>query len=465
MFDETLRQGLAVQLGQLPFLSIVSEERIRKALQLMGQSTTARLTSDVARDICVRTGSTAVVNGSIAGLGNQYVIGLRAENCATGDLLDEEQLQAARKEDVLSILSQLATKFRTPVGESRATVQQHSTPLEEATTKSLNALKAYSAAMNSVSGPQRDLPLLTRAIDIDPNFAGAHARLGLAYSTLGESLLGEKSTNKAYELRDHANDRERFFITTIYERQVTGNLEKEAETLRLWAQTYPRDAMPHGLMGGFATAGTRKYELMIQASRDAMAIDPDLVPAYFNVAWGHVYLVGLNDAEQALQQAIGHAPDQPDVLILRFHIAFLKGDTAGMEREGALAKGKPSEEDRLSHLQALVLARAGRLEAARLSTRHAIELASAAGQRERAAVWETAAAVWERCTVIAPLRSGARCTSSRWRLDDTSPTPWPWRLPASIPGCRPSLTILATGSPRTRPSGSPTCRCSERCPR
>ena len=273
VFDETLRQGLAVQLEQSPFLSIVPEERIRKALRLMGQSSSARLTGDIARDLCVRTGSTAVVTGSIASLGTQYVLGLRAENCGTGDLLDQEQLTAARKEEVLNVLSQLATKFRTRVGESLATVQKHSKPLEEATTSSLDALKAYSAALN-LSVDSRIVPLYKRALDIDPNFAIAHAQLGLAYSDLGESLLGEQSTRKAYKLRDRANDRERFFITTIYDRQVTGNLEKEAETLRLWEQTYPRDPIAPGLMGGFAAAGTGKYELMIQKSRDAIAIDP-----------------------------------------------------------------------------------------------------------------------------------------------------------------------------------------------
>ena len=201
--------------------------------------------------------------------------------------------------------------------------------------------------------------------------------------------------SKAYELRDRANDRERFFITTIYDRQVTGNLEKEAETLGLWAQTYPRDPVAHGLMAGYASAGTGKYELMIQKARDAIAVDPDVTPAYFSLAWGYVCLARPNDAEQALGQAIGHAPGVPEVLIHSFQIAFLKGDDAGMERQVGLARGKPEVEDWIAHVQALVLARAGRLEAARQSARHAIELASAAGQGERAAVRETAAAVWE----------------------------------------------------------------------
>ncbi len=395
VFDETLRQGLAVQLEQSPFLSIVPEERIHKALQLMGLPAGARLTDDIARDLCVRTGSTSIVRGSISSLGNQYVLGLRAERCGTGEPLDQEQIQAPRKEDVLNVLSQLATKFRTRVGESLATVQKHSMPLEEATTPSLDALKAYSAAMQSSSDSQAAIPLLKRALDIDPNFAIAHALLGLMYSTLGESLLGEASTSTAYQLRYRANDRERFFITTIYERQVTGDLEKEAETLRLWAQTYPRDSNAPGLMGGFATGGTGKYELMIAASREAIAINPDLFPAYFNEVNGYVFLGRPKDAERAFRQAIDRAPGTPDAQTLPYQIAFLNGDAAGMERQAALAKGKPGVEDRISHLQALVLARAGRLEAARQSARHAIELASAAGQHERAAVSETGAAVWE----------------------------------------------------------------------
>ena len=395
VFDETLRQGLAVQLEQSPFLSLVPDDRIRKALQLMGQPLHARLTDQVARDLCVRTGSTGVVTGSIASLGSQYVLGLRAENCETGDLLDQEQLQAARKEDVLNVLSDLATKFRTRVGESRATVQRHSTPLAEGTTTSLEALKAYSAALRSPTDPQIAGPLLKRALDIDPNFAIAHARLGLLYSGIGEWLSGETSTSKAYELRSRANDLERFFIMTIYDRQVTGNLEKEAETLRLWAQTYPRDPNAPGLLGGFYSAGTGKYDFMIQTSRAASAIDPDLVPPYSSAVWGFVCLGRPDEAEQALRQVIDRAPDLPEVAMHRFHIAFLKGDGPGLERQATLAKGKPGVEDWISHLEALFLARAGRLEAARQSARQAIELASAAGQGERAAVRETAVAVWE----------------------------------------------------------------------
>jgi len=396
VFDETLRQGLAVQLGQSPFLSVVSDDRIRRALELMGRPATARLTDDVAREICVRSGSTAVVTGSIASLGSHYVLGLRAENCATGDLLDQEQLQAAQKEDVLNVLSDLATKFRTRAGESLATVQQHSMPLEESTTASLEALKAYSAAYRAAGTPTA-IPQLKRAVDIDPEFAIAHSLLGLLYSTVGETLLGEESVTRAYQLRDRATDRDRFFIMTVYDRQVTGNLEKQGETLRLWAQTYPRDPVAPGLTSGFYTAGTGQYELMIQKARESIAISPDagqVTPAYFNVVWGDLSLGRVADAEQALRQAVARA-EVPDGVADAYHIAFLKGDTAGMERQAALATGKPNLEDWLAHLQALAFARAGRLEAARQSARRAIELASAAGHYERAAVWEMGSAVCE----------------------------------------------------------------------
>jgi tetratricopeptide (TPR) repeat protein len=395
VFDETLRQGLAVQLEQSPFLSVVPEQRIRKALQLMGQPAGAHLTGDIARDVCVRTGSTAVVAGSIASLGRQFVLGLRAENCGTGDVLAQEQLPAARKEDVLNVLSQLATTFRTRVGESLVTVEKHSKPLEEATTPSLDALKAYSAATASTSDAHTGIPLLKRALDIDPDFAIAHAQLALFYSGIGESLLGEQSMSKAYELRDRANDRERFFITTIYDRQVTGNLEKEGETLRLWAQTYPRDPVAHGLAGGYYSAGTGNYELMIRTSRDAIAIAPDLSPPYFGVVGGLISRGLSSEAKQAHQQAVAHAPEAPEVLVHRFQMAFLDGDAEEMDRQVARARGKPEVDDWITHLQALVLARAGRLNTARQSARRAIELAFAAGQSERAAVRETAAAVWE----------------------------------------------------------------------
>src|SRR5579863_2992779 len=252
VFDDTLRQGLAVQLEQSPFLSLISDERIRQMLKLMAKPADARLTPQVAREICQRTASAAVLDGSIASLGSQYVLALRAKDCRTGDVLDEELVQAAKKEDVLNALSQIASRFRTRVGESLSTVKSHDTPLAEATTPSLEALKAYSAGwqVSYSSGAAAAVPFFSRAIEIDPNFASAYAALGRMYGDIGESTLSAKNTSKAYQLRDRASDQERFFISLNYDLQVTGNLEKARQTCDLWVQAYPRAWLPHALMSG-----------------------------------------------------------------------------------------------------------------------------------------------------------------------------------------------------------------------
>ena len=231
VFDDTLRQGLAVSLQQSPFLSFVSDERIRRTLLLMNQPADARLTPDIAQGVCARTASAAVLEGSIAPLGSQYVLGLRAKNCTTGNIVADEQAQAARKEEVLSTLSQIATRFRTRVGESLATIEKHSRPLEEATTPSLEALQAFSAGQNAIRSTfdwGRRLPHFQRAVALDPEFAIAHAMVGFAQSSLGESTLGRQSLLKAYQLRQRASDAERFNIETLYDRDYTGNLETGA---------------------------------------------------------------------------------------------------------------------------------------------------------------------------------------------------------------------------------------------
>lgn len=228
MFDDTLRQALLVELQQSPFLSLISDRQVQKTLALMGQPKDARLTPDIAQQVCERTASAATLEGSIANLGSQYVLGLRARNCTTAGILDQEQIQAARREDVLNALSQIARTFRSRVGESLATVEQHSTPLAEATTSSLEALKAYSTGMKVVvsSGDAAALPFFQRAVEIDPQFAMAYANLGLSYSAIGESVLSAQSTLRAWPYRNRVSERERFFIDFLYDRQVTGNLEK-----------------------------------------------------------------------------------------------------------------------------------------------------------------------------------------------------------------------------------------------
>ena len=396
VFDETLRQGLSVQLEQSPFLSLISDERIRRTLGLMGRPPDAPLTGDVAREVCERTGSVAVLEGSIAALGTEYVLGLRASLCRTGNVLAEDQVQAARKEDVLKALSQIAKTFRTRVGESLATVEKHSAALEEATTASLEALKAYSAGtkLNVIGDYAAALPLFKRAAELDPQFAMAFMRMGRVYSGLGEATLSAESSTRAYELRHRASDRERFFISADYDRQVTGNLERQLQTLTLWAQTYPRDSLVHGLLSGFVTQGTGRYELCLEEAPKSIALDPEVIFPYLNLVACNLYLERIDHAERAWQRAATLNSTFQDVPLFGYYLAFLKADRAGMDRQAAVARSRPGGEESISHIEALVLARAGRLEAAATMARRAVDVVARAGRREGVALYEAAPAVW-----------------------------------------------------------------------
>jgi eukaryotic-like serine/threonine-protein kinase len=392
VFDDTLRQGLSVELQQSPFLSLISDQQVQQTLGLMGQRKDARLTAQIARQICERTASAAVLEGSIASLGSQYVLGLRAKSCSTGNTLDQEQIQAARREDVLNSLSQIARKFRIRVGESLATVEKHSTPLAEMTTPSLEALKAYSTAMHVElsSGHGAAISLFRKAIEIDPKFAVAYAHLGLAHSNIGESVLSAENTTRAWQLRDRASDRERFFIDFNYYRDATGNLEKAFQTLESWAQTYPRGANPEprDLMAGLSAVGTGRFEETIEQSKKMIASQPDLALAYWN-------LDRFAEAEDALRPASARKLEVSAFPVYRYNIAFLKGDRAQMNQAVALAKGKHGTEHWIAHSQAVVMARSGRLPEARVLSSHAIDLARQEETLETAATYQAAAAVWE----------------------------------------------------------------------
>ena len=398
VFDDTLRQGIAVQLQQSPFLRLISEERIQRTLALMKQVPDVRLTSQLAQDVCVRTASAAVLDGSIAMLGSHYVLGLRAKNCTTGDILADEQAQASRKEDVLSVLSQIAIRFRTRVGESLATIEKHSMPLEEATTSSLEAWKAFSTASRAyfLGDAETALPLFKRAVAIDPDFAIAHARLGIHYSNVGEWRLARESTLEAYRLRGRASDVEQFWIDTFYDRQVTGNLERQQQTMESWARTYPRDPVPYGLLAGLATISTGRYELSIAAADKALALGPDRGgPTYHSKALSLLSLNRLADAETTIGQATERKLEFTGFLLIRYFIAFLNGDGEDMKRAAALAREKLATQDTISHIEALMLARAGRLQEARRMSAVAVDIAQKAGQRERAALFDVATAVSE----------------------------------------------------------------------
>ena len=397
VFDGTLRQGLAVQLEQSPFLSLISEQRIRQMLRLMGKPADARLTPEIAREICERTASAAALDGSIASLGSQYVLGLRAEDCRTGDVLAEEQVQAARKEDVLNALGQIASKFRTRVGESLTTVKKHDTPLAEATTPSLQALRAYSEGWKVLSstGSAAAVPFFSRAIEIDPKFAMAYAALGRMYGDIGESALSATNTSKAYELRDRASDQERFFISLTYELQVTGNLEKAEQICDLWVRAYPRASLPHGLLAGGIYPSIGKREESVEEAKIAIGLDPDFSIGYSLLADSYLALERTAEAETTLQGASERKLDIPDFYVQRYVIAFLKDDMTGMEREASLPREKPGLDDWMSNAEAFVSAYSGHLREARKMSQRAADLARKAERRDTEALYEADAAMRE----------------------------------------------------------------------
>jgi len=397
VFDETLRQGLAVQLEQSPSIVFVSEERIQHALRLMGRAPDTRLNPETARQICERTGSAVVLDGSIAPLGSAYVLGLRATNCRTGDVVDEEQIQASRKEDVLSALSQIASKFRTRAGESLATVQKFDTPLAEATTPSLEALKAYSLGWKTLyaRGENAAIPFFQQAVRDDPQFAMAYAALGLMYGVTGESALSAENASKAYQLRAHASDREKFFIAATYESWVTGNLEKAQQTCETWIQVYPAEIAPHTYLSGFIYPAFGKYEQAIAEARKAIELDPDMAVGYVNLGYGYLNVGRLAETENLVQKAAERKLEFPYFAILRFDIAFLKADQAAMEREAALSRETSVFEDWIADHDAFAAAYSGRLRQAGILEKRASDLAQQAGQSERAAIFQTGRAVWE----------------------------------------------------------------------
>ena len=396
VFDLTLRQGLAVQLEQSPFLSLVSEDSIRQALRLMKRPLETRLTPEVAREVCERSASDAVLEGSIASLGNQYVLWLSTRSCRTGETLAQEQAQAGTKEEVLNALSRIAIQVRTRLGESLTTIQQHSKPLEQATTSSLEAFRAYSAARRAVyaHGQAAAIPHLERATALDPQFAMAHALLGFYSWNRGQTDFGAEEIRKAYELRDRVSDRERFYILMLYDREVTGNLQKELQTLESWAQMYPRDASAQGIIAGWGARGTGQYERGIRASQEAIRLDPDLPPPYSSLATHNLLLDRFAESADALRRAAERNVDVPEYTVTRYYLAFLKGDRAGMDRQIARARGQPVE-DEMWHHEALVLARSGRMQQARAMWQRAVASAQQAGLLERAAIFQSAQAVCE----------------------------------------------------------------------
>lgn len=397
VFDGTLHQGIMVQLEQSPFLSLISEERIQHTLTLMGRPTDGVLTAAVAREVCQRMGSTAVLEGSIASLGSRYVLALQAVDCRDGEVLDAEQMQAATKEDVLNVLTQIASRFRRRVGESRSMVRRHDTPLVEVMTPSLEALKMYSAGWKTLSstGPATALPLFQRATEIDPQFAMAHAMLGRAYGDMGETILSVKSTSRAYDLRAHLSDQERFFIVTSYDMVVTGDLERARQACEAWEQSYPHELKPHIFLSGIIYPVLGRYEEAVQESKKAVEADPSFAIGYNVLAMSYQALNRFEEAKQTLRQASERGLDLPDSLMSRFQLSFIKGDQNGMQSVSTAALKESSVEDAIVDEQAFAEAYVGHMQEAIRKSQHAVNLGQQSSERDRAALYEAGAAVRE----------------------------------------------------------------------
>ena len=396
VFDDTLKQGLSVQLEQSPFLDLLSERKVNETLKLMGRPAGDRLTPEVTREVCERTGSKAMLTGSIAGLGTQYVIGLKAVSCNTGDVLAEAQEQAAGKEAVLKALDAAAVSLRGKLGESLSSVQKYATPVEEATTPSLEALKAYSLGQKTfyAKGSTAALPFFKRAVDLDPNFAMAYATMSGVYTYLIEAGRGAENARKAYDLREKVSERERFNIEGNYYLAATGELEKGAQTYELWQQTYPRDAEPYGSLGSVSCL-LGNWEKALEEWREALRLEPNNGGNYLVLGFAYMALNRLDEAEAVYKQAEERKLENEFLLANRYCLAFLKGDAAQMAQLLSAPMGKPGTEDELLATQADTEGWYGKLKDARELTGRAMDSAQHNDAKETAAAYQAAAALRE----------------------------------------------------------------------
>jgi serine/threonine protein kinase/tetratricopeptide (TPR) repeat protein len=385
VFDGTLKQALAVQLEQSPYLNIVPDQTIRKALQFMGRSSDERVTGNVAREICEREHIKAMLSGSIATLGSQYVVALDASNCATGDSLAREQVTAATKESVLAAVGKAASSLRGKLGESLASIQKFDTPVTEATTSSLEALKAYAAAdeMRNGGNEAESIPLFQHAVELDPNFAMAHARLSAIYFNLGEEDRAVESARKAFDLRDRVSERERFYITDHFY-TTSGDIEKDKETLEAAIKAYPNDssaftnlALVYGLYFG-------QFEKAIQSGNEFTRLEPNAPFGYSHVSGSYMGLNRLEEAQATLQRAVDVKADNLFIHEQLYQLAFLNGDAEGMQRQMKWSEGKPSEYLLLNEAT-LVAASRGQLQKAGEFMQRSVQVSDRLGFKETTA--------------------------------------------------------------------------------
>jgi len=397
VFDGALRQGLSVQLEQSPFLSIISDQQIQQTLQMMGQPAGTKLTPMIARELCQRTASAAVLDGSIAQIGTRYLLTLKAVNCASGESLASTEAQASDKNHVLDALTKTAAEIRSKLGESLSTVQTFDTPLEQATTSSLEALKAFSSGfqVHTTAGDAAAVPFYKHAIELDPNFALAYAWLGLAFNGMGELSMDVACNRKAYEQRDRTSAPEKYFITARFHKVVTGNLEKAEEALQLWIQAYPRSALPHTYLAGAIYPNTAQYEKAVEHGREAVRLSPNFPPSYYLPIRDYISLNRIDEAKATYEQALDRKMKSSYFNLALYQIAFLQNDPAAMAHQVAASAGKPGLEATLVANEADTAAYSGRLSTAREFSRQAVDSAERAGDKEAAETYFALSALRE----------------------------------------------------------------------
>ncbi len=396
VFDDTLKQALSVSLSQSPFLNVLSENKVAATLRMMGRQPAGSLAPDVARELCQRAGSKAYIAGSVAKLGNQYVVGLKAINCSNGDTLAQEQASAAAKEKVLESLGAAAARLRTELGESLATVQRFDVPLEQATTSSLEALRAYSLGRkeSGEQGPRVALPYDQRAIQIDPNFAMGYFAVGYDYFILGEVGRASEYFTRAFELGNQVSERERLTIAAAYYQSVTGELDKAAQTYKEQIASYPRDYRAH-LDLAIVYGQQGQYDDAVTAAREAVRLAPDDVASYGVLAYDLLASQHLEEAKQAIAQAQGRKLDDFVLRQLLYSLAFLKNDSSTMAEQAAWFTGKGAVENSGLSLESDTAAFTGQLARARELTAQAVDSAVRNGHKESAAIWQVNAALRE----------------------------------------------------------------------
>jgi eukaryotic-like serine/threonine-protein kinase len=397
IFDGTLREGLAVNLQQSPFLSLLPGQDVQRTLQLMGRPSDVRITAEMGREICEREGLKAYVAGKIAPMGSHYVLTLVAADGHSGAMLAQEQVEAESKEEVLRALSQAATRLREQLGESLSSIEKYHTPVEQATTNSLEALQAYSLGrkLMVVKGDYlAAVPLFQKAIAMDEKFAMAYASLGTTYNNLGESTLAAENTKKSFDLRDRVSEQEKYYIESHYYHFVAGDLEKARKVYELWAQTYPRDFVPANNLG-IIYRSLGNFERSLSEAQERRRLDSTSGPGYTNEIAAYISLNRLEEARAMSGQAKTKKLESPSLRIYMYQIAFLQNDPAGMAEQAAWFVNKPDAEDALFANEAETAAYSGRLVKARELSRRAVISAQNAEKRETAANYEAQVALRE----------------------------------------------------------------------